>query len=335
GLRPDKVFIVADETVSGIYKEVILGTFQSQFRCAWVSIAPGETEKNITTISSLCSQILASECTRKSIIVPLGGGVIGNIAGLAASLLFRGIRLVHMPTTLLAMHDSVTSCKQAVNHASSKNILGAYYSPEAILADTAFLATLPEKHIRSGKGELVKNALIFGGRQYQEVLMAISGETSEENLIRMVELGVEAKSSLLHLDPFEKQQAIIFEYGHTIGHGIELSCKGELSHGESIALGMKYAAVISNAMGLLPNESLDIHQQLIAKLQPAFPAEKPDRAAIMRYVMNDNKRGYIPTAKDEVPMILLRGIGEVAADKEHHYLSKVPVALLNKTLSNL
>lgn len=332
-LKPDKVFFITDETVSALYKKVVFDTFRSSFNCDWISINPGEAEKNIHTVSSLCSRVLASDCTRESIIVPFGGGVIGNIGGLVASLLFRGIRLVHMPSTLLAMHDSVTSCKQAINHASSKNILGAYYCPSAILADIALLETLPEIHIRSGQGELVKDALIFGGRQYEKVSEVISGGVSEDNLIEMVELGVEAKGSLLKVDPFEKKQAIIFEYGHTIGHGIELSCEGRLSHGEAVALGMKYAAQIANSLGLLTNQSLQVHQQLIDKLRPEFPGEQPKVASIMRYVLNDNKRGYIPATREEAPMILLRDIGAVAAGPEHPYLQKVPVSLLEQTLS--
>ena len=280
--KPDKVFVITDETISSFHKNKVFEVFSRFFECKWLTIPAGESEKNISTISTLCNHILNANCTRNSIIVPFGGGVIGNIAGLVSSLLFRGIRFIHLPSTLLAMHDSVTSAKQAVNHAHSKNILGAYFYPEAILTDVAFLNTLSFKHILSGKAELVKNALIFGGEHYQSVKALIDGEDAD-NLMKMVELGIEAKASLLCIDPFEKKQAIIFEYGHTIGHGIELCFKGALSHGESVAIGMKYAAMISNELGLLSAESLKKHQEIIDLLHPKLPGKSFNPKDVMRF----------------------------------------------------
>lgn len=331
GLRPDKVFVITDENISALYKHKIHIVFELHFRCEWLLIESGEPAKKISTVSSLCSRILHLNCTRNSLIVPLGGGVVGNIGGLIASLLFRGIRFAHMPTTLLAMHDSVTSCKQAVNHARSKNILGTYYSPEVILTDVLFLQTLSPEHIKSGKAELVKNALIFGGKQYTEILELISFN-NEAHYIRMIELGVAAKSNLLRKDPLEKGQAIVFEYGHTIGHAIELYFEGKLTHGKSIAHGMKYAAIIAHHLGLLSGQDLEMHQALIEHLALELSDKIHDIEKLIALILKDNKRGYTLAAENEVPMLLLKGIGEIAPGKEHPSLTNVPVSLIKQVL---
>ncbi len=158
-----------------------------------------------------------------------------------------------MPTTLLAMHDSVTSMKQTVNCYGVKNLLGTFYRPTAILVDLSALNTLPTAHLRSGVFELVKNALVLGD-PFLTRLKGLSPRVpcSDPSVwLELIRLGVEAKRRLLLRDPYERESAIVFEYGHTIGHALELACHGALTHGECVAWGMLYAGSISSRLGFM------------------------------------------------------------------------------------
>ncbi len=162
-LDADMLFVVADAAAWRLHRERYEAILR---RHAPVQVIPwtgGERDKSLRGVDRIVRQMLAGGATRQSVLVALGGGVVGNLTGLAAAMLFRGIRFVHVPTTLLAMHDSVTSLKQGVNIAGVKNIAGVFYPPTAILVDLRFLDTLPPAQVRSGLAELVKDALVLGG----------------------------------------------------------------------------------------------------------------------------------------------------------------------------
>ncbi len=332
----DKYIFITDQNLFKLYGEKIEGAVRFLGPAIEIiAIEAGEENKTLGTVSHICTQILACGCSRRSIIIALGGGVIGNVAGFVASMLFRGIRLVHMPTTLLAMHDSVTSCKQAVNHLNSKNILGSYYAPTAVFEDIAFLKTLSPRHLTSGKAELVKNALIFGGNEYEEIESLIDQE-SEAALLAMIKKGISSKARLLKEDPYEKKQAIIFEYGHTVGHALEIYSPDRLTHGEAVAWGMYCAGMIALDLGMMSEDQLKIHQSLIMKLrlQALDPSIEMDR--LMKLIFQDNKRGYITTRQEEVPMLLLTDIGKPAEGvEEHRHLMNVPKHMILLALTKL
>ena len=336
-LAADKAFLITDAWMAGGYAQALHRVLHKRLPSELLVMEQGEDHKNLACLEQLAAQALALDITRSSLIIAVGGGIVGNTAGLLAALLFRGIRLVHVPTTLLAMHDSVTSLKQAVNVNGAKNILGTYYRPTAILVDLHTLHSLPERHLRSGVYELIKNGLILGGA-YKDRLKQLVAEWHAGDaraLPELIKLGVDAKQSLLQADPKERYHGIIFEYGHTIGHAFELALHGQLCHGEAVAWGMRCAGAIARSLAYMSEAEWAEHEALLTSIgqlpQPgALPID-----LFMHRIMLDNKRGYIDTRTDHVPMLLLKRAGEFVGDVREHFLTQVPASMVRTTLLNL
>jgi len=214
-----------------------------------------EAAKTVATLDMILEQFLKGGGSRKTVMVPVGGGIVSNTFGLAAGLLFRGIRLVQVPTSFLNAHDAASSSqKQAVNHAGYKNIVGLYHCPTMVLVDTSFYASLGKSQMKAGLGELTKNAALFGGVHLELIkkTVAVKGtHLSGEDLVEATFTGIAAKDMLLRLDPREKHIALLFEYGHTIGHALELTEGTVTSHGEGVAIGMLGASFIANRLGIM------------------------------------------------------------------------------------
>ena len=278
----------------------------------WV-IDDGEAGKSLATVDRIAQAMMRAGADRRSVVIAMGGGVVGNVAGLLAALLFRGIRLVHVPTTLIAMADSVASLKQAVNLPQGKNLIGCFYTPTAVLIDVAFLETLPAVQVRSGMCEIIKNALIISGDNLTLIQNRLrpDAQYDRSTLLAIVEAGHMDKQKVMVRDKRERSDAIVFEYGHTVGHAIELASGGRITHGEAVGLGMIAAAEIAFATGGLPDSVRDLHYHLLQRngvtLERASEVALP---AVMALVQSDNKRGYVRAAPHQVPMILLQDLGK-------------------------
>ncbi|MGJ0577146.1 2-deoxy-scyllo-inosose synthase [Xenorhabdus bovienii] len=336
-MEASSLHIITDDTVNQLHATPFAQRLTLKTKVpVWIwSIPEGEANKSLNTLDYLANKLLNASIDRKSVIIAMGGGVIGNIAGLLAALLFRGIRFVHIPTSLIAMSDSVISLKQAVNMPQGKNLMGCFHTPEAVFADTAFLLTLPPQHLRSGLCEIIKNVLILETENIPFLTRTLNAEAhyDEQTLAHIVQAGALTKQKAMVNDKRERQHALIFEYGHTVGHAIELSCKGKLTHGESVALGMIVAAEISHTFGLLTSEARDMHYRLIhlngvdIKTPVGTTLE-----AIMQILQSDNKRGYLHAKSNEIPMILLNELGVPLWNSEGHPLTLVPVDLVESML---
>ncbi|MFF1381833.1 2-deoxy-scyllo-inosose synthase [Streptomyces sp. NPDC058308] len=311
-LDADRFVVVAD---SGLPDSLVAAT-----ELALSTVAPtlvvqahaDETAKTLSVLDQLAEQALKSGITRRSVVVALGGGVIGNIAGLLAALLFRGVRLVHMPTTLLGMSDSVLSLKQAVNSRCGKNHLGTFHTPTLVWNNLDFLQTLPADEIRSALCEMIKNVLGIVPDRYDEVagLLRSDARYSPEVITRFIDLCVDAKTSVMHDDHTEKNGALVLEYGHTTGHAAELLTGGRLRHGFAIGIGMLAAARMSRELGLLDHSDERAHRRLL-ELNGA-PLRLPDGIgtdAVLEVIRLDNKRGYVPGRAGTLDFILLEGLG--------------------------
>ncbi len=289
---------------------------------------PGESHKSMASLDDIAQFCLQNECSRNSIIVPFGGGIVGNMFGLAAALLFRGIRFIHVPTTFLSAHDSVTSKKQAINHTDLKNILGTYYVPTAIMCNVSVFETLTEDNIRSGSGELTKNAIIFGG-EHLAILEPILDrhqaglKFTEEEMLELMRLGIKAKGSLLRDDPKERTTAIIFEYGHTVGHALELTYG--VSHGCAVALGMLAASYISNKVHKCMHDVRRVHPLSLCRLWFGnqrylfLDLDNPDRP-VLRLNTMCTQMGIMTDEHRAAHDVLVRKLGVV--------IPKAPIASL-------
>ncbi|WP_084484698.1 2-deoxy-scyllo-inosose synthase [Nocardia anaemiae] len=323
-LDADRFVVVTDDHVFGLHGQELLRALGSKIPVTVLSHEPGEAMKTLSCLSEHIEHALQAGATRRSVVVAFGGGVPGNLAGLIASLLFRGVRLVHIPTTTVSAMDSVLSLKQAINSRVGKNHIGSYYAPAAVLTDVALFSTLSPRELRSGLGEMTKNCLAIMPETIPELqrILAAGELAAPESLLWLLDASISAKGKVTQDDTYERKRGLVLEYGHTIGHAIELldyrqrDTQG-LSHGESIALGMLIAARISFARGWLTEEEVEIHDELVTAL--GITARFPDGMTIDQIIdtiHDDNKRGYLPLADDAAAFVLLQKLGTPAQSGE-------------------
>jgi 2-deoxy-scyllo-inosose synthase len=316
-LAPDRWLLVSARTpalwpVVADIGRVLAGS--APVRC--LDLDDAEWGKSLDSLGRLVTELITHGATRASVVVAVGGGNVSNVAGLAAALLYRGIRLVQIPTTLIGMSDAVLSLKQGVNIAGVKNGLGTFYKPSLVWADSSRLTTLAACEIRAGIAEIIKNALAIAPEQVSVLGEILRPEAVYEvaELDRLIELAVTAKSRVLAADEHECRAALALEYGHTVGHALEILSGGRLGHGYGVALGMRVAARIAFSVGLLPAADVAVHDRLLSAA--GFAAELPRELAgvspsrVVEQVQLDNKRGYLECAQTEVPMVLLRALGQ-------------------------
>jgi len=329
-LDTDAYFVVTDATVDRLYGTKLCVTLSAQRPTHVLECPAGEQAKNLDTLGSLAEQALSQGMTRRSCVVAFGGGLIGNVAGLMAALCFRGVRLVHVPTTVVAMFDGVLSLKQALNTSLGKNLIGTFHRPEMVLADTAYLLTLPERERRSGLCELIKNALAIAPETIPALREILTPDCapSRQQYARLAQLAIAAKLRVLAEDQRERRAGMVLEYGHTVGHAVEFCSGGALSHGESVGIGMICAAELAHRLGLLDRPAVDVHQQLLA--QCGARTEIPRTLApsfVVARVRYDNKRGYRRQERNTIDMVLLSALGHVI-EHDGLPLTRVPIGLV-------
>ncbi|MEV6769635.1 2-deoxy-scyllo-inosose synthase [Nocardia sp. NPDC051030] len=315
-LSPDKLVIVTDDHLLELYAAEI-ERLAGELPFLTLTHPAGESMKTLSCLSDHLETALRAGITRRSVVVSFGGGVPGNLAGLLASLLFRGIRLVHVPTTTIAAMDSVLSLKQAINSGVGKNHIGTFYAPTAIYTDVRLFATLSERELRSGLCEMAKNCLAIAPAMLDQLRAVVAaGELANpQALLWLLDASIAAKSSVTRHDTFERRAGLVLEYGHTVGHAIEISdhrVRGTagIAHGAAIALGMLVAAHISRARGWLSDDEVSVHYEVVTGLgvEPCLPASV-GVADVLAVVADDNKNGYLEPSPDAVPFVLLRALG--------------------------
>lgn len=331
-LDADRVFVVVDATVARLYP-VDVTRFAALGRLPGVVyVAPaGEACKTLATVGDVAETFLAGGATKRSLVLVFGGGAAMNLGGLTAALMYRGIRLCHVPTTLMAQNDVVPSMKTAVNLCGRKNNFGTFHAASLNVIDTRYLLSLPVEELRSGMGELVKNALILGGEHAAlvERLPAAGALLGDDALLaEMVETGIRAKLPSLAADAHEACAGMIFEYGHTVGHALELAyAPGLLPHGLAICWGMRCCSHIASRLGLLSPAERQRHDALIGiLLSESLPHPLPTVSDVMFRVMRDGKRGRVAESADECSCVLLSAVGR-PVDTET-MLSKFPASLV-------
>ncbi len=235
--------VVTDRTVGTIYAGPLAAALaQEGFDAALIAVEPGEDAKSLEQTGAICDQMIQAGLDRHSFVIALGGGVVGDLAGFAASIYFRGIPLIQIPTTLLAQVDSSIGGKTGVNSSLGKNLLGAFHPPSLVLVDVATLRTLPDRVLNEGMAEVIKHGIIQDRELFDRV-----GRFHRDDLPWVVQRNLEIKGAIVSKDEFERKGLrALLNFGHTIGHGIEQAAGyGTLLHGEAISLGMVAAARIS------------------------------------------------------------------------------------------
>lgn len=289
-----------------------------------LEIPAGEEAKSLGEASRLFTRLARARFDRNSTLIALGGGVVGDLSGFVAATYMRGIRVVHVPTTLLAMVDSSIGGKTGVNHAGVKNLVGAFYQPLATLADVRMLATLPERELRSGLAEVIKTAVVGDAAlfEYLEQNMAAILRRDGATLVEVIARCAAFKARVVEQDEREAQERRILNYGHTIGHALEAATRfRRLTHGEAIAIGMALEARVAQRLGLA--DAATVERQNTLLVRAGLPVRLPEvnRRAVWRAIALDKKM------RDGVLRCpLLKGIGTVAREQE------VPNVLLQEVL---
>ncbi len=221
------------------------------------TIGDGETAKSMTTVENLCSQWAQWGLTRGDIVVAVGGGLVTDVAGFAASVYHRGVPVVFVATTLLAQIDAAIGGKTGVNLPEGKNLVGSFWQPTAVLCDTEVLRTLPDREVRNGFGELAK---------YRFLGLATEGATSLEDpaLPETVAACVAIKAAVVADDERESGRRAILNYGHTLAHALEIDGGFDLRHGEAVAIGLVFAARLGHALGRIDADAVNRHVDVVA-----------------------------------------------------------------------
>jgi 3-dehydroquinate synthase len=294
--------VIADASVADVWAGPVRdGLAGLGVRTAVHAVAGGERAKTLDELGRVLAFLEASAIDRRGVVVALGGGTVGDLAGFAAAVWLRGVRCVQVPTTLLAMVDASVGGKTGVNSAAAKNAIGAYWQPSAVVADLAVLATLPEGEYLSAFGEIVKYAVamdrelaepLAAGR---EALLARSAEALEPVVARCVEL----KAQVVAADEREGGPRQILNYGHTVGHALESASGYAAPHGRAVAFGMGAAARVASALDRCRPDLVDRQDALLAAfglpgelpavtaeaVLAAVPRDKKSRAGAVRWVL--------------------------------------------------
>ncbi|MBS7345072.1 MAG: 3-dehydroquinate synthase [Caryophanon sp.] len=305
----DRIFVLTDENVWAAQGERFTAAFPLAFD---VFVLPGgEACKSFEQYNACQTFLLEQRATRKSLIIAFGGGAVGDLSGFVAATYMRGIPFIQVPTTILA-HDSAVGGKTAINHPLGKNMIGAFYQPQAVVYDIAFLETLPEQEIRSGMTEVIKHALISDEAWLRQLLDRSIYDYSAEELSHHLQRGTQVKADIVAEDETEQSVRKYLNLGHTYGHAIEAaSGYGNLSHGESVMIGLVYCLLLSERYGeITRDDTLAVYNYAVSQRYPFDAVAKFDFDTLLGYMQKDKKAEY-----GELQFVLLRKIGEPFVQK--------------------
>ena len=303
--------VISDENVSRLYGDKVEKLLRNAgFAVNSFIVPPGEETKSINTAIDIYNFLIKKRVERDDMLIALGGGMIGDLAGFVAATYLRGIPWIQVPTSLIAMVDASIGGKVAVNHPEGKNLIGAFYQPNFVLADTRALATLPECELTSGWAEVVKYGLILD-KEFFEFLESNVGRLTklEQDVVNEAIIhSASLKAQVVSQDEKERGQRIILNYGHTIAHGLEAATRyiGFL-HGEAVAIGMMGAAKLSQRLGILPASVVKRQQSLLRKFGLPTGFFGVNLAEIAKATEVDKK-----TRAKGIRWVLLEGIGKTA-----------------------
>ncbi|HMO35504.1 MAG TPA: 3-dehydroquinate synthase [Gemmatales bacterium] len=284
-----RLVLIYDKNVTGHARDLL-----EHVSATPLEVPPGEEQKSLSRLSLLYDQLAAIPADRQTVILALGGGVLGDLAGYAAASFLRGLRLIMIPTTLLAMVDSSVGGKVGINHPAGKNLIGAFHQPAGVWIDTRYLSTLPGREYRSGLAEVVKYGMIQDGtfftwlEQQAEAILAQHADVLEQLISQCCRL----KASVVEKDEYETTGLrAILNYGHTLGHALEkVTGYGRLLHGEAVAIGMVFATRLAVHLHMVEEQIVERLVQLLQKFQlPTEPEAGLSTADLLEAMRHDKK----------------------------------------------
>lgn len=303
-----KVVIITDDHVKEYYGNILFNKLK-KYKPLLLSFSPGEKSKNYQTKESLETQMLDHYCDRDTIILALGGGVVGDVAGFVAATYMRGVSYIQIPTTLLAMVDSSVGGKTGIDTPQGKNLIGAFWQPTCVIVDINCLVTLPEPHLICGLIEALKMFMTSDSESFHYASHHISEALKMDVAIlkNIVQRAIKIKVSVVSQDEKENGLRSILNFGHTIGHALEQMTHYTILHGYAVALGILVEAKIAQLLGLLSDADYQTIQSLLSKLNiVGSRLKKMDNEEIIMATKRDKK-----VKSGIVHYVLLKNIGQV------------------------
>jgi len=307
--------VVSDDTVAPLYGETLCASLRAAgFAPHLITVPAGEPSKSFAALESVTRGMIQAGLDRKAFLVALGGGVIGDLAGFAASIFYRGIPYVQIPTTIVSVVDSSVGGKTGINTPEGKNLIGTFHQPRRVLIDPLTLGTLPAREYNEGFAEIIKHAAIRDAAMLPLIARAAASER-RDGLAPLIADNVRIKAAIVSEDEFEtKGLRALLNLGHTIGHAIEASAAGygELLHGEAISLGLRAALFLSEKhTGLSREDSTAVLTLLAAFRLPLVLPESITTEKIMEKLGRDKKFD-----QGAIRFVLLRGLGDAHVSSE-------------------
>lgn len=325
--RPGRLRVIADQLVAGLHGEHLLETLRAGgYPAELLAISGRERDKNLATVSRVYDWLVEVGTDRSDTVLAFGGGVVGDLAGFAAATFLRGVRLVHLPTTLLAMVDSSIGGKTGVDHPAGKNLIGAFYQPALVVADLELLATLPPREVANGWSEVIKMGVIRSEELFTRLEReAVAMLALEPSAAWAIARAIALKGEVVAADERESDLRMVLNYGHTIGHAIEAATGYErYLHGEAVAIGMTGAAELAHRLLGFPAQQRERQLQLLRRY--GLPTACPDLGSgELRGPMGRDKKAVGARLR----WVLPPRIGQALVSDE------VPEALVERVLDDL
>lgn len=305
----NQIFIVTHPQLKKLYYKKIEAALGKTFQIHWLTFAAGEQNKTLSTVEKLATELTKKGANRKSLLVAFGGGVVGDVTGFLASIYMRGIRCIHVPTTLLSQVDSSVGGKTGVDLTTGKNLIGRFFQPEAVVILTDVLKTLPKREFACGMAEVIKYGLIWDARFFHELLKNSKKIQKHDNklLQKMIYRCCEIKAAVVEKDETEQNLRAILNFGHSFGHAFELiGGYKKLKHGEAVAFGMVVAARLSHLWKVSPVDHTESVIEILKAYNLPVKTPKHSSSVIKKALASDKK-----SSGQTIRFVLLNEIGRV------------------------
>jgi len=327
--QPSGVAVVSNPTLWSLHGDAVLSSLRTSGFAPLVCLVPdGEAHKRLSTVSQLYDHFIDGGLDRSGVVIACGGGVVGDMAGFAAATYMRGLPLVQVPTTLLAMIDSSVGGKVAVDHPRGKNLIGAFKQPAFVVVDPAVLDTLPEEEMRSGWAEIAKHGVIGDPQLFERLEASPELRPLPKELIEIIAAAIRVKIAVVEEDPYERGRRRVLNLGHTFAHAFEVLSDYQLRHGHAVAMGMVVAAWVAEAMGLCSPELAARIEALLeafglpVRVPPLRPEEvwqamamdKKKRGSQLRFVL-PHALGDVIVTEDVAPEVVLEALEMLAQSR--------------------
>ncbi len=302
--RAGKSFVLIDQSVLQLYKEKLQDALKDG---QYLAIEANELQKTYDSIGTILTILIRNDIKRGDTLIAIGGGVIQDITGFIASVLFRGMRWVLYPTTLLAQADSCIGSKTSINVGEFKNQIGTFYPPDQVIVDLNFLKTLSPSDVKSGLGEIIKVHLMDGEASLDYILTHYTQDTSNLTAFRdLILRSLQIKKAIIEKDEFDKDYRNILNYGHSFGHAIEATTDYAVPHGQAVTLGMDIANYTSLKLGMLEEKTYEHMKAALEKNLPDFHLEEKNVDLLLQALAKDKKN-----VDQNLTVILTKGPGEM------------------------